>query len=66
MVVDFLLRLAATYYPIQEADEVLFSIQCSADWGPKLKNVYEHKVETRGYRKLLGASSEVQVLPSIR
>jgi hypothetical protein len=32
----------------------LFPVQSSADWGPK-PNVCEHKVETRGSRKLLGA-----------
>jgi hypothetical protein len=36
----------------------LFSIQRSADWGPKL-NVCEHNVETRGSRKLLCASLAV-------
>jgi hypothetical protein len=29
----------------------LVSIQCNADWGP-IRNVCEHKVETRGSRKL--------------
>ena len=38
----------------------LFSIQCNADWRPK-PNVCEHKVETRGSRKLLGAGFAVSI-----